>query len=382
MSETARENSVQAVVGDVQAKAVVFRGQDSTIEVETITVKQPGPGEVMIKVGACGVCHSDLSVTNGTVPLPAPVILGHEGAGVVVQVGEGVSEFQVGDHVISSFVYTCGQCRNCVAGRSNLCEVGNRWPANLVGGHHRTFDANGQPLNVMSSCGVMAEYATLALGSVVKVTDQVPLDRCALIGCGVMTGWGAAVNTAKVTPGSVCVVFGAGGVGLSTIHGCQAAGAAMIIAVDIMDSKLEMAKTFGATHTVNSKNEDNIVKTLRKLTNGGADFAFECVGFGAIVADAFGCTRAGGETIVVGVAPPKDQTCIRTSTLALGEKTIRGSYYGSARVRNDFPRLLSLYQTGQLKLDELITQRYSIDQAPQAFEDLAQGRNARGVIVF
>ena len=156
----------------------------------------------------------------------------------------------------------------------------------------------------------------------------------------------------------------------------------MIIAVDIMDSKLEMAKTFGATHTVNSKNEENIVKTLRKLTGGGADYAFECVGFGAIVADAFGCTRAGGETIVVGVAPPKDQTCIRTATMALGEKTLRGSYYGSARVRNDFPRLLSLYQTGQLKLDELITKRYSIDEAPQAFDDLAQGRNARGVIVF
>ena len=364
------------------AKAVVYRGGDGGIQVETITVQPPGPGEVMIKVGACGVCHSDLSVTNGTLNLPTPIVLGHEGAGVVVQVGEGVTDVAVGDHVISSFVYTCGQCRQCVTGRSNLCEVGNAWPASLVGGHARTHDAQGERLNVMSSCGVMAEYATLALGSVVKITPDVPLDRCALIGCGVMTGWGAACNTAKVTPGSVCVVFGAGGVGLSTIHGCAMSGAAMIVAVDIMDSKLEMAKVFGATHTLNSKDVDNLVSVLRKLTGGGADYAFECVGYGEIIAQAFGCLRAGGEAIVVGVASARDMTSARSSAFALQEKVLRGSYYGSARVRHDFPRLLSLYQTGQLKLDQLITQRYSIDEAPQAFEDLAQGRNARGVIVF
>lgn len=376
------QTAVQAVVGDVQAKAVVYRGSASALAVETITVQAPGPGEVMIRVGACGVCHSDLSVTNGTLGLPAPIVLGHEAAGVIVQVGQGVSELKVGDHVISSFVYTCGQCRNCVTGRPNLCEVGNKWPSSLIGGHLRTRDAAGAPLNVMTSCGVMAEMATLGLGSVVKIDDQVPLDRCALIGCGVMTGWGAAVNTAKVEPGSVCVVFGAGGVGLSAIHGCQSAGAGIIVAVDILDSKLELARVFGATHTVNSRGEENIVRTLRKITGGGADYAFECVGLGDIVASAFACTRPGGQAIVVGVAPPSDKTCVRTASLALEEKVLRGSYYGSARVRHDFPRLLALYQSGQLKLDQLITQRYSIDQAPQAFEDLAQGRNARGVIVF
>jgi Zn-dependent alcohol dehydrogenase len=365
-----------------RAKAVVYRGQALTVEVEDIWVEPPGPGEVMIKVAACGVCHSDLSVTNGTVALAPPIVLGHEAAGVVVQVGEGVTELTVGDHVISSFVYTCGQCRQCVTGRSNLCEVGNAWPQSLVGGHARTFDATGTPLNIMASCGVMAEYATLGLGSVVKITKDVPLDRCALIGCGVMTGWGAACNTAKVQPGSVCVVFGAGGVGLSAIHGCAMSGAAMIVAVDVMDSKLEMAKVFGATHTINSKEVDNIVRTLRKLTGGGADYAFECVGFGEIIAQAFGCLRAGGEAIVVGVAPPKDQTSVRSSAFALEEKVLRGSYYGSARVRYDFPRLLALYQSGQLKLDQLITQRYGIDEAAQAFDDLAHGRNARGVIVF
>ena len=364
------------------AKAVIYRGEPSTVVVEEIWVQPPGPGEVMIKVGACGVCHSDLSVTNGTVALQPPIVLGHEAAGVVVQVGEGVSDLQVGDHVISSFVYTCGQCRQCVTGRSNLCEVGNAWPQSLVGGHVRTLDASGAPLNVMASCGVMAEYATLGLGSVVKITKDVPLDRCALIGCGVMTGWGAACNTAKVQAGSVCVVFGAGGVGLSAIHGCAMSGASMIVAVDVMDSKLEMAKVFGATHTINSKDVDNVVRALRKLTGGGADYAFECVGFGDIIAQAFGCLRAGGEAIVVGVAPPKDVTSVRSSAFALEEKVLRGSYYGSARVRYDFPRLLSLYQSGQLKLDQLITQRYSIDQAPQAFDDLANGRNARGVIVF
>ncbi|MGJ7509819.1 Zn-dependent alcohol dehydrogenase [Variovorax sp. GT1P44] len=366
----------------MRSKAVVFRADGVTVHVEDILVDPPGPHEVMIKVGACGVCHSDLSVTNGTLPLPAPVILGHEGAGVVCQVGEGVTDLKVGDHVISSFVNTCGRCRYCTSGKPNLCDQGNTTPYTLPGAQPRTRDANGQPLNVMGGCGVMAEYATLHENNVVKVTPDVPLDRCALVGCGVMTGWGAACNTAKVEPGAICVVFGAGGVGLSTLQGCQIAGATMIVAVDMLASKLELAKVFGATHVIDASKSENVVKELRKLTGGGADYAFECVGHGEIVAQAYACLRKGGTAIVVGLAGPTNTTTLKTASFALEEKGIKGSYYGSTRPRHDFPRLLALYQAGKLKLDELITHRYRIDEAPQAFEDLAQGRNARGVIVF
>jgi S-(hydroxymethyl)glutathione dehydrogenase/alcohol dehydrogenase len=364
------------------SRAVVFRGEASKVEVEDIHVDAPGPHEVMVRLAACGVCHSDLSVTNGTIPLPPPIVLGHEGAGVVQQVGVAVTDFAVGDHVISSFVNTCGHCRYCAAGRPNLCEQGAAATSSLPGGEPRTWDAQGRPLNVMCGCGVMAEVATLHEASLVKVTREVPLDRCALIGCGVMTGWGAACNTAKVEPGSVCVVFGAGGVGLSAIQGCRNAGATMIVAVDKLIPKLELAQVFGATHVVDASKSENLVKELRKLTGGGADYAFECVGHGAIVAQAYGCLRKGGTAVVVGLAAPSDTTTLKTASLVLDEKTLKGCFYGSTRPRHDFPRLLALYQAGRLQLDELITERYRIEDAPRAIDDHAQGPKARGVIVF
>jgi NDMA-dependent alcohol dehydrogenase len=366
----------------MKSKAVVYRAGAATVQVEDIVVDEPGPNEVLVKMAACGVCHSDLSVTNGTLPLEPPIVLGHEGAGIVAQVGAGVTELKPGDHVISSFVPSCGRCRFCSTGRPYLCEAGNAAPFNLPGGQVRTHDAAGRPLNIMAACGVMAEYATLNEVSLVKITDSAPLDRCALIGCGVMTGWGAACNTAKVEPASVCVVFGAGGVGLSAIQGCQHAGAAMIVAVDRLPAKLELARVFGATHVFDASASDNVAKDLRKLTGGGADYAFECVGHGDIVAQAYGCLRKGGTAVVVGLAPPANQTQLRTASIVFDEKTLRGSYYGSTRQRFDFPRLVSLYQAGRLKLDEMITRRYRIDEAPAAFDDLAAGRNARGVIVF
>jgi S-(hydroxymethyl)glutathione dehydrogenase/alcohol dehydrogenase len=229
----------------------------------------------------------------------------------------------------------------------------------------------------------MSEYATLHMDNVVKVDQpDISMECCALISCGVMTGVGAVINSAKLTAGSIAVVFGAGGVGLNAIQGCAIAGAAMIVAVDRSDSKLELARLFGATHTLNASQDENIVKTLKKLTGGGADYAFECVGLGTVVAQAYGVLRKGGTAVSVGVASTQDTTTLKTVTLSLEEKTLKGSYYGSARPREDFPRLMSLYRSGKLKLDELITHRYSLEEAPQAFEDLAQGRNARGMIVF
>ena len=366
----------------IKARAVVCREMGKPVAVETLDVAPPRRGEVTIKLAACGVCHSDLSATNGTIPFPMPVVLGHEGAGEIVAVGEGVSRFALGDHVVSSFVSMCGKCRWCQTGRPQLCDQAAKAGYTLPDGTTRFTDAEGKPVNVFSGCGVMAEYATLHVDNVIKIDAAVPLDKAALIGCGVMTGVGAAVNTARVEAGSVAVVFGCGGVGLNAIQGCRIAGAAMIVAVDTTDAKLEMARQFGATHTVNAKQEENLTKTLKKLTGGGADYAFECVGYGDVAAQAYGILAKGGKAVVVGVAPPKDTTTIRTATLTFEEKTLTGSYFGSARPQQDFPRLIGLYRGGKLMLDQLITRTYTIDEAPQAFADLESGRNARGVILF
>ncbi|MDT3735938.1 MAG: Zn-dependent alcohol dehydrogenase [Denitratisoma sp.] len=365
-----------------RAKAAICREINQPVVVEEIEVESPRRGEVMIRLAACGVCHSDYSVTTGTIPFPPPVVLGHEGAGIVVEVGEGVTGIAVGDAVVSSFVSMCGKCRYCQTGRPQLCDQAAKAAYTLPDGTVRTKDLQGRPLNIFSGCGVMAEYATLHTDNVVKIDKDIPLDRAALVSCGVMTGVGAVVNTARVEAGSVTVVFGAGGVGLNAIQGCALAGAAMIVAVDTADAKLEMARTFGATHVLNAKTEENVVKALRKITGGGADYAFECVGYGEIAAQAYGCLRKGGTAVVVGVASQKDNTTVRTASLTFEEKTLTGSYFGSARPREDFPRLLALYRAKRLKLDELITRTYAIDEAPQAFADLAAGKNARGVIVF
>lgn len=366
-----------------QAKAAITRANGAPVVVEQITVEGPRAGEVTIRLAACGVCHSDLSATNGTIPLPPPLVLGHEGAGTVVEVGPGVTEFAVGDSVVTSYINMCGHCRYCSIGRPELCDQSAKAMFTLPDGTVRTRDAAGQPLNVFTGCGVMAEYATLHTGNVVKIhPGNAPMECCALISCGVVTGWGAACNTAKVRAGSICVVFGAGGVGLNALQGCAMSGATQVVAVDKSDDKLELAKLFGATHTLNPDTVDDVVKALKKLTGGGADYAFECVGYGAVVAQAYGCLRKGGMAVVVGVAKANDTTTIRTNSLTFEEKTLTGSNLGGARPREDFPRLLGLYQAGRLKLDELITRRYTIDEAPQAFDDLAQGRNARGMIVF
>lgn len=363
------------------SKAVVYREGES-VAVEEIQVRAPHRDEVTIQLGACGVCHSDLSATNGTIPVPPPLVLGHEGAGVIVEVGEGVTDLSVGDHVVTMFVSMCGKCRYCVTGRPAICDQAGRAVSTLPDGSVPTQDKDGQPLNVFTGCGVMSEFATLHVDSVVRIDASIPLDRAALIGCGVMTGVGAVINTAQVEPGSTTVVFGAGGVGLNAIQACALAGATMIVAVDTLDEKLETARTFGATHTINAGDDPKLVRTLRKLTGGGADYAFECVGSGAVVAQAYGAIRKGGTAVVVGVAPPDDRTSISTASMTFSEKALKGSYFGSARPVEDFPRLLGLYKAGRLKLDELITKTYTIDEAPQAFVDLVEGRNARGVIVF
>jgi len=365
-----------------RSKAVVARELGKPVLVEQIEVQAPRAGEVMIRLAACGVCHSDLSATNGTIAYPLPLVLGHEGAGVVTAVGEGVSRFAIGDHVVSSFVSMCGRCHYCQTGRPQLCVQSLQALYTLPDGTVRTHDEGGTALNVFCGCGVMAEYATLHADNLVKIDREMPLDRAALIACGVMTGFGAAVNTARVEAGSIAVVFGCGGVGLNAIQGCAIAGAGMIVAVDTSERKLELARRFGATHTFNVTGADQIGKALYKLTGGGADYAFDCVGQGRISEQAFGVLRRGGTAVTVGIAAPGDKIVLNAQQVAVTEKTLTGSYYGSARPQLDFPRLIGLYRSGRLKLDELITRTYSIDEAPQAFADLAGGQDGRGVILF
>lgn len=365
-----------------RALAVVARTLNAPVGAEEIEVESPHRGEVMIKVAATGVCHSDLSATNGTIKLPLPVILGHEASGTVVEVGEGVTEFAIGDHLVSSFVSMCGKCRYCATGRPQLCDQGARTLSSLPDGTLRTKDRAGNALNIFSGCGVMAEYATLHVDNCVKIRADMPLIPAALVSCGVMTGVGAVFNTAKVAAGSSVLVSGAGGVGLNAIQAAAIVGAREIIAVDITDEKLALARQFGATHTINASREENLVKTIKKLTDGGPDYCFECAGVAAMAETLFRAMRKGGTTVVVGV-PKKDDTApIRPAMAVFEEKTLTGSYFGSARPREDFPRLMSLYLSKRLKLDELITKTYRIQEAPQAFADLEAGKNARGVIVY
>jgi S-(hydroxymethyl)glutathione dehydrogenase/alcohol dehydrogenase len=301
---------------------------------------------------------------------------------VVEELGEGVGEFAKGDHVVFSFIYMCGKCRFCVSGRPVLCLEQGKALTTPLEGTPRVRDAKGQPLNIFSGCGAMAEYATVSAENLIKVDTKIPFDVAALVGCGVTTGVGAVFNTAGVEPGSSVAVFGCGGVGLSVIQGARIAGAERIIAIDTLDAKLAMAKQFGATDVLLAKAGEDPGKALKKLTGGGPDYAFECVGSGELAAAAYRAIRRGGLAVVVGVAKPSDSTSLRTMTLPFEEKTITGSYFGSCVPRVDFPRMLALYLKGALKLDELITRRYKVSEAPQAFADLESGRNARGVIVF
>lgn len=364
------------------SKAVVYREGEDSVRVEEIRVEGPRRDEVTVEVAACGICHSDYSATDGTIPIPPPLVLGHEAAGVVVEVGEGVEDLEVGDHVVTLFVSMCGRCRYCVTGRPSLCDQASDAIATLPDGTVRTRDADGEPLHVFSGCGAMSEYATLHVDNVLRIDPDVPLDRAALVGCAVLTGVGAVTRAAGVEPGSSVVVFGAGGVGLNVIQAAAFSGATTIVAVDTSDEKLERARRFGATDVLDATAEENVVKAVRRRTGGGADFGFECVGRGEVVSQTYGSVRKGGMAVVVGVAPPDDHTSIRTATLTFGEKTLTGSYFGSSRPRDDVPRILSLYASGRLELDELITRRYSVDEAPEAFADLVEGRNARGVLVF
>jgi S-(hydroxymethyl)glutathione dehydrogenase/alcohol dehydrogenase len=361
-------------------KALVTSENDK-YSVEEVAIDPPEPGELAIKMSATGVCRSDLSVINGTLPLPKPMVLGHEGAGIVDGLGEEVTGFAVGDHVVLSFVPACGGCFFCEKQEPQFCNAGAP-DGKMLDGTSRVHRQDGSDLGVMQFLGCMAEYAVVPAISARKIDASIPLDKAALVGCGVMTGVGAATNTAKVTPGSTAAVFGCGGVGLSIIQGCRIAGARQIIAVDVADNKLEMAKHFGATDTVNGS-VDNAVLKCKELTGGfGPDFTFEAAGVPQLMAEANVAARRGGTVTIVGVGKLTDNVPFNALLLSMDGKTVKGSFYGDTNFHCDFPMLLDMYRAGKLNLDDMVTATYTIDEAPKAFEDMEAGKNARGVILF
>ncbi len=350
--------------------------------VQDIHIDPPKAGEVRVKIKAAGVCHSDLSVINGTIPLAnfGALVLGHEGAGIVTELGEGVKGLAVGDHVALSWVYMCGDCYYCDHDQHHLCNTADRTLGKMLDGTSRVHRQNGESLNTMMMTGCMAEESIVPAANCVKIDKDIPFTVAAFLGCGVMTGVGAAIKTAKVEPGSTVAVIGCGGIGLSIIQGARIAGAKMVIAVDQMQSKLDMAQKFGATHGVLG---DDAVNQVKALTKGiGVDFGFEAVGIPATVKILDQLTRRGGTATVVGVGSLTKNFEFNAFGFSMTGKTFKGCYYGSAYPKVDFPNLLALYKNGQLDLDNMISKTYSIEQIKEAFADMEGGSNARGIVVF
>ena len=362
-------------------KAAVLYELNQPVVVEDIEMEAPKAGEVVVKVAATGVCHSCYHAVTGTLDIPLPVVLGDEGAGVVAEVGTGVTMVKPGDHVILSWVPSCGHCIYCTQGYANIClnsRKGGR--GNLPDGTTR-YSKNGVAIHHFGMVASFAEYSVIPQECAIPIDKDIPLDKAALVGCSVTTGVCAATNTAQVRPGSSVVVFGTGGIGLNVLQGAVIAGAERIIAVDIMDSKLEFARQFGATHTINA-NEGDVISEIQALTDGlGADYAFEAIGTKTTYEQTVRAIRNRGKAIWIG-APPREPISLDASIIFWGEKTVMGSNYGSARPRYDMPRLLALYRAGVLKLDELITRTYQLEEVNEAFTAMLNGEVARGVIQF
>jgi S-(hydroxymethyl)glutathione dehydrogenase/alcohol dehydrogenase len=364
-------------------KAAVVVAYNEPVEIRDLELTGPKTGEIRIAVRASGVCHSDLSVQNGTVPLPPPVVPGHECAGEVLEVGEGVSRFEVGDHVVTQFHPQCGQCYFCTRDQGYMCELGAMAATGgLLDGTPR-FAADGVPVRQMAMLGTFAEETVIPEISAVGVPDDVPAKIAALISCGVLTGVGAAMNTASVRKGDTVAVLGCGGVGLNVIQGAKIAGAGELIAIDRFDSKLALARQFGATQTVNASEGDAAVAVRERTQGRGADVTFEVIGLEATIKQAVDMTRNGGETILVGV-PSLDVTLSLPAglTFLYANKTLRGCWYGSSNVDRDVPKLLDLYKRGELKLDELISREIKLEEVNDAFAAMESGEVARSVIIF
>ncbi|TNY37596.1 NDMA-dependent alcohol dehydrogenase [Thermomonospora catenispora] len=381
----------------MQTRAAILWEPHTDWSVEDIELDDPKAGEVKVKLAAAGLCHSDEHLRTGDMRLDPevaklmgweqfPIIGGHEGAGEVVEVGPGVTTLKEGDHVVLSFIPACGRCPSCARGRQHLCDLG----AVLLGGRqisdmtarHRT--KNGRDLGLMCLLGTFAPYTVVNEASCVKIDDGIPLDRAALVGCGVTTGWGAAVNAADVRPGETVVVIGLGGIGMNAVQGAAMAGAQHVIAVDPIDWKRERAAIFGATHTAASIEE--AAALVAELTWGAnADKAILTTGVatGDLIAPMMGMVAKGGRGVVTAVAPiSQEDVKLNLFDLAMQRKELVGCIFGNANPRRDIPRLLRLYTDGRLKLDELVTNTYTLDEVNQGYRDLLDGKNLRGLITY
>ncbi|MFD9739875.1 zinc-dependent alcohol dehydrogenase family protein [Umezawaea sp. NPDC059074] len=352
------------------------------IEVQDLVLDPPGPGEVLIRVGATGLCHSDLSVVNGSRPRPLPMVLGHEAAGEVVELGPGVEDFAVGDHVVMSFVPACGSCRRCVSGRHALCEPGaaaNR-AGTLLSGGRRWVGADGARLNHHLGVSGFAEYAVVSTASATRVDADLPFEIAALFGCAVLTGAGAVFHSAAVVPGDRVAVFGLGGVGLAALLAVKAAGASTIVAVDVVPHKRSLALRLGATHAV--EGGPDAVEAVREATGGGADKVVDTTGSADVLAQAYAATAAGGTTVTVGLPHPDRQLVLPALSLVAEERTLKGSYLGSSVPRRDIPRFIALYRAGQLPVEELLSGTLTLDEVNTGFDRLASGEAIRQVVKF
>jgi S-(hydroxymethyl)glutathione dehydrogenase/alcohol dehydrogenase len=356
-----------------------MRANNAPLEIEDVTIDDPGPGEVLLKTAASGICHSDLHVIEGGLPMPPPCILGHEPAGIVQVVGAGVTDFVPGDHVIGCLTSWCGVCKFCTDGRPYLCP--GQFAGRPEGSKPRLVAKDGSTISQFANLSSFAEKMLCPERSLVKIRDDMPLDRASLIGCGVTTGLGAALNTVHIPAGASVVIIGCGGVGLSALQGARITGAGKIIAVDAQAWKFDLAKDLGATDCVDASKGDP-VGAVQALTGGGADFVFECIGLVPTVQQAVAMTGRGGTTVLVGVVPVTQLVPISAADLTLQEKKITGSYMGSNRFRFDMPKYIEFYLDGRLRLDEMISSRIPLDEVNEAFDRMRKGEAARQVIMF
>ena len=367
-----------AVLNEMGAPAPY--AQSKPLKIETIELDPPGPGEILVKIAAAGLCHSDLSVIEGNRPRPMPMALGHEAAGVVEEIGPGVDDLAKGDHVVMVFVPSCGHCLPCSEGRPALCEPGAaaNGAGTLLSGEKR-LHRNGQDINHHLGVSGFAEYATISRRSCVKVDRELPLDEAALFGCAVLTGVGAVINTAKVPAGTTVAVVGLGGVGLSSILGAVASGASRVVAVDLSDEKLGLARQLGATDTFNAGSPD-AANEIREAVKGGVEYAFEMAGSVRALDLAYKITRRGGTTVTAGLPPPTHTLALSPVNLVAEERTLKGSYIGTCVPVRDLPRYVDLYRRGKLPVDRLMSKHLRLEEINEGFDFLAQGKVVRQVV--
>ncbi|MCK9494381.1 MAG: Zn-dependent alcohol dehydrogenase [Dehalococcoidia bacterium] len=361
--------------------AAVLRSVERGLVVETLESEAPRAGEVLVRMGAAGVCASDHHVIHGSALLPLPAVLGHEGSGTVEAVGPGVNHLKPGQRVILSFVSNCGHCTPCRSASPQLCDTNALTGARQFDGTARLRDAEGNEVFQMSKIGVFADYSVVPAQACFPIPDDVPLDVAALMGCSVPTGYGTVVNAPGIHPGVTVAVFGAGGVGLQAVQGARIMNAARIIVVDISESKLEYANRFGATDRVDATTVDP-VEAIRALTGGGVDYAFDTFGSTATTQQAVDCLGKNGVAVIAGLAPLGDRAGIDLVDLVRKQKRIVGAYYGSASPHETFRTIVGLYLAGTLKVDEVIERRYPLARINEGFDALERGENGRGVVVF